>query len=336
MFADVDECAAGTAVCSERSFCVDTEGSYTCECKNGHQKSGDDCVDVDECEAEVDTCSENAVCTNTDGSYTCECIEGYQGDGRTCEKTVGVCDSAPCGPHATCEPAGDSYTCLCHSGYELKEGACADIDECSAGSHNCDPHATCTNTDGSFTCACGSGYTGLGTTCEDIDECAGNAAGCDIHAVCTNTPGSFKCECRTGFEGDGMQCTEKVLLPGQVHCEAWTAWTECTEGMTHSTRSCIQLPIKKETRLCAGAEFPQCGEVTEWTACPGTDNNMSHRRWTKFGEPGCENAEEVRECPDDSASVFSSLGSLPVFSFIVFLPLVVSSVLVCLHVRPRF
>lgn len=299
MCADVDECAAGTANCNERSFCKDTEGSYQCECKNGYKAAGEDCVDVDECEAGVHGCSEHAICTNTDGSYSCECMEGYQGDGKACEKTVGVCDSAPCGAHATCEPAGDNYTCTCHPGYEMREGACVDIDECTAGSHNCDPHAICTNTDGSFTCVCGSGYTGLGTSCEDIDECAGNAAGCDIHAVCTNTPGSFKCECKSGFEGDGTQCTEKVLLPGQIHCEAWTAWTECTDGAKTSTRSCLALPLKKEMRACPAADFSQCGEFTEWTACPGTNNNLSHRRTERFGEPGCEDAEEVRECPDE-------------------------------------
>lgn len=42
----------------------------------------------------------------------------------------------------------------------------ADIDECTAHSHNCDPSlATCNNTFGSFICACIQGYTGEGVKC---------------------------------------------------------------------------------------------------------------------------------------------------------------------------
>lgn len=298
-FSDVDECTAGTATCGDRSFCVDTQGSYKCECKNGYRQSGEDCVDVDECEADVHTCSEHATCTNTEGSHTCTCNEGYQGDGKKCEKTVGPCDNSPCGNNAICEATADSYNCTCNAGYEMKDGACVDIDECQAGTHNCDPHADCSNTDGSFTCTCGSGYTGLGTLCEDVDECAGNHAGCDINAVCTNVPGSFTCECKTGFEGDGHECTEKVVLPGQVHCDSWTAWTECTAETKQSTRKCVALPLKVEVKLCPDADISSCGELGEWSSCPGADNNLSHRRAEKFGEPGCEHAEEVRECADE-------------------------------------
>lgn len=293
---DVDECAAGTATCSERSFCVDTQGSYTCECNNGYKPSGEDCVDVDECEGDVHSCSEYATCTNTDGSYTCECNEGYQGDGKTCEKTIGPCDLSPCGSHAICEPAGDSYSCSCHDGYGLVDGKCVDIDECEAGTDNCDPHATCTNIEGSFKCACGEGYTGLGTSCQDIDECMGNAAGCDINAVCTNLPGSFSCACKTGFEGNGYECEEKPLLPGQVHCTSWTAWTACEDGAVNSTRNCVALPSKVETRLCSEQALPDCGAWGDWSECPGTVNNTTSRQKEKFGQPGCELAEEVREC----------------------------------------
>lgn len=302
--ADVDECAAGTAQCDEKSFCVDTQGSYMCECKNGYKQSGGGCVDVDECESEVDDCHEHAVCKNTDGSFTCECAEGYQGDGRMCEKTVGPCDSNPCGDKADCEVLGNSYTCTCHKGYEMADGQCADIDECTAGTHNCDTHAVCTNTPGSYTCTCGKGYTGSGESCQDVDECVGNAAGCDIHAVCTNLPGSFSCACKSGFEGNGYKCVEKPVVPGQIFCESWTAWSKCDGTTAESTRHCIALPIKKETRECPGKEKTDCGKFEEWSPCPGAVNNLSHRRRERFGEAGCEHAELVRECPHAGASPF--------------------------------
>ena len=41
----------------------------------------------------------------------------------------------------------------------------ADVDECSAGSHNCGMAATCSNTVGSFSCTCQTGFQWNGQTC---------------------------------------------------------------------------------------------------------------------------------------------------------------------------
>lgn len=38
--------------------------------------------------------------------------------------------------------------------------AFADIDECTAGTHDCTSNAICNNTDASFTCSCLPGFTG--------------------------------------------------------------------------------------------------------------------------------------------------------------------------------
>lgn len=50
---------------------------------------------------------------------------------------------------------------------------CADINECTLGTHNCDANAACINTAGGFTCACNNGYTGDGTNCVAI-TCSGD------------------------------------------------------------------------------------------------------------------------------------------------------------------
>ena len=42
----------------------------------------------------------------------------------------------------------------------------ADVNECTANTHNCHPNADCTNTNGGFTCACKSGFSGSGTSCD--------------------------------------------------------------------------------------------------------------------------------------------------------------------------
>ena len=37
---DVDECEVGTAICDPNSDCVDTEGSYDCNCRAGYTGDG--------------------------------------------------------------------------------------------------------------------------------------------------------------------------------------------------------------------------------------------------------------------------------------------------------
>ncbi|VEN49858.1 unnamed protein product [Callosobruchus maculatus] len=73
---DIDECAMeGGEVghhCHSNTVCVNTVGSYRCDCPEGYEqvdKFG--CAEVDECAAGRHRCHENAECTNTDGSYRC-------------------------------------------------------------------------------------------------------------------------------------------------------------------------------------------------------------------------------------------------------------------------
>lgn len=113
---DIDECASGNrsgnSSCPANAHCINTIGSYACECFHGYQPEGNQCSDVDECKLGKHTCDEHANCTNTVGSYECKCHVGFYDDGFSCK----------------------------------------DINECKAGSHTCDKHTNCTNTQGSYTC----------------------------------------------------------------------------------------------------------------------------------------------------------------------------------------
>lgn len=84
---DIDECAQGTFSCPANSYCVNTIGSYTCQCDLGTVKTGSQCVATNPCLVQFQrNCSQYATCTQTSGNVNCTCNSGYQGDGFTCSK----------------------------------------------------------------------------------------------------------------------------------------------------------------------------------------------------------------------------------------------------------
>ena len=41
---DMDECKNGQAKCNKNTVCRNTIGSYECDCKDGYEMKGNDCV----------------------------------------------------------------------------------------------------------------------------------------------------------------------------------------------------------------------------------------------------------------------------------------------------
>ena len=88
---DIDECLQtqnmfGHNCNLSRSQCVNTIGSYYCECKVGFENVDNlTCADVNECLTRGHKCDANARCSNFDGGYRCECNENYVGNGFYCE-----------------------------------------------------------------------------------------------------------------------------------------------------------------------------------------------------------------------------------------------------------
>ncbi|XP_007182121.2 adhesion G protein-coupled receptor E5 isoform X2 [Balaenoptera acutorostrata] len=77
---DVDECQQKPKICKGRSICINTQGSYTCQCPPGLELNLEDprlCTDTDECSSGQHQCHNSTVCVNTVGSYMCHCRQGW-------------------------------------------------------------------------------------------------------------------------------------------------------------------------------------------------------------------------------------------------------------------
>lgn len=77
---DINECEFyNNKVCPTNAECINTVGSYRCECKSGFKKNHEDektCSDIDECKEIQGLCGQK--CINYYGHYRCACESGYK------------------------------------------------------------------------------------------------------------------------------------------------------------------------------------------------------------------------------------------------------------------
>ncbi|XP_076459739.1 uncharacterized protein LOC143292928 [Babylonia areolata] len=168
---DINECSNPAVSCPDHSDCVNTQGSYLCQCLTGFFKNAQG-----QCEA----CASNMYGANC--ATQCECTA----HAHSCDNVNGQCQ---------CQTGWQGVRCE------------TDVDECSTNQHHCSgDHVTCVNRDGGYSCGCEGGYVYNGNTCSDVDECLDPAAN-DCEQVCTNTVGSYVCSCAPGFTATGNACT---------------------------------------------------------------------------------------------------------------------------------
>ncbi|XP_005746909.1 fibrillin-1 isoform X1 [Pundamilia nyererei] len=234
---DIDECQELPGLC-QGGRCINTFGSFHCECSRGFALNLDTrvCEDVNECER-PGICGPGQ-CYNTIGNYTCicpvdymqvnggnncmdmrksYCYRNFYSDNGTCDGELNFnmtkkmcCCSYNIGRawNKPCEqcpvPSSDEFAILCGSerpGYyiDITTGQIIDIDECREIPGICE-NGVCINMIGSFRCECPIGfiYNDKLLICEDIDECQ-NGPVCQQNADCLNLPGSYRCECKAGY-----------------------------------------------------------------------------------------------------------------------------------------
>jgi hypothetical protein len=281
---DVNECAEGYPnECHKDSLCVNTLGSYECECLPGFtEESGGDgemqCIDIDDCATDNGGCRNGATCHNHPGPMrTCDCAEGYKGCGDPfCETDCNECETVePCHPSASCTVDPPLFSCQCNAEFYGDGFTCQECDTCADGYKqvkNCSPTSN--------------------RVCSNIDECAINEDNCAENAGCRDLPGSFECQCQPGYWGDGVQgqqgCTECTVCQAGFH--------ETVPCTATSDRQCqVNLPtgdylIESE----AGAEGSrQCLAILRDEWFPTRVNYGNSDKFCGFAVPDGTNPLEV-------------------------------------------
>ncbi|XP_055969214.1 fibrillin-3 [Sorex fumeus] len=284
---DVNECVEKPDLCSG-GLCINTDGSFRCECPPGSHLdvTGFNCVDTDECSV-GQPCGEGT-CTNVVGGFECACADGFEpGPLMTCED-IDECSRNPLLCAFRCINTEGSYVCICPAGYSLREdGAmCRDVDECAAGQQDCHARGMlCKNLIGTFTCVCPPGLRpqpGAGEGCTDEDECGAEPRPC-AHGHCINTVGSFRCHCDPGFRPSPALNRCHDFRQGPCFSEVLPA--ACQSGWSGGE------PVTHAECCCGGGRGwgPRC----ELCPLPGTP---AHRTLCPHGPGYTAEGRDVDEC----------------------------------------
>jgi CUB/sushi domain-containing protein len=279
---DIDECAEELDTCSVLATCINTPGSFECECLPGFVGNGIVCVDDDECANSP--CDPFAICTNTTGGFECACPSGFTGNGFTCTD-INEClvANGNCDALTTCTNVPGSRTCgPCPAGYAgTGDTACIRRD---CGDPGVPANATRTTTPVDFALgstvvhACNTGFVltagNLSRTCQpsgpDTVAFSGAQATCaprpcpapvaPANATLTDAPQSYAFgqtatfACNAGFDLQGAP--------------ALTTFCQADGTFGSPTGSCVP-------RDCGALSAPANGTVSAGATTFGTTRNYA-------------------------------------------------------------
>ncbi|XP_033647128.1 neurogenic locus notch homolog protein 1-like isoform X1 [Asterias rubens] len=236
---DINECLTGNYECHQNATCINTVGSYECQCNQGFVGDGKRCVPIDRTVCADTPCFDGVRCfdiplnlNNIDLDsativklYRCgSCPAGFEGDGKTCtDKNECEDNRQRCNINADCINTPGSYKCKCKEGFAGDGLVCVPLDPRTCAEQPCFIGVDCEDIPLQrilnspnwrqldvielFRCGnCPTGYQGDGDTCADINECVRGLDNCHADATCINTPGSYRCVCNDGFAGNGVLC----------------------------------------------------------------------------------------------------------------------------------
>jgi len=275
-----------------RGKCVDQpNGESECECIDGWEGDGRECMkDRDEC-VKDDPCPDNATCSNTSPDshpypfYKCECNDGFfststdkHGD-AVCtdsppvsnieeypkESTLDECYSRCPWQRGDCfENANGNYECVCDDGYtyDNDEDECKDIDECDED-YPCPPKdegGFCVDYDPDhpefqkWKCGCRKGYIATG-----IDE--HGATGCKPEFTSSSTVASAPC--------DNNACCEEETCVNDTDGTGYTCQCNTPTGV------CCIVEVTENHQDISGVEEPESEPLPESEPCDGRCNDAN-------------------------------------------------------------
>ncbi|XP_063080345.1 complement component C1q receptor [Engraulis encrasicolus] len=126
---DLDECSL-THSCGD-DVCINTNGSYTCQCKEGFSLLDGKCHDIDECVQS--RCPQG--CLNSLGSFSCYCYKGY----RSSDRGLSCVDIDECLTNRCedeCTNTLGSFVCSCRPNMKLASNGISCLPDKSEGSHS--------------------------------------------------------------------------------------------------------------------------------------------------------------------------------------------------------
>ncbi|KAH9492875.1 hypothetical protein Btru_025002 [Bulinus truncatus] len=194
---DNDECMSQD-VCFNGGKCLNTPGSYLCECTKDW--TGPTCgQNKDDCEK--NPCNNGGLCLDLVSGYLCNCTgTGFQG--INCTDNIDDCYNNRCANGGVCIDGTRQYTCNCNQTSFTGQFCETNLNSCKA--NGCQNNGVCQN---GVTCNCSqTGY--KGDFCQtDIDECFDGTHGCMNGSKCMNIVGSYYCECSATATGSRCEFT---------------------------------------------------------------------------------------------------------------------------------
>lgn len=300
---DVDECRNAEKSCGPFSSCINTPGSFKCECQAGYVGTPPRILCKTPCEDVK--CGRHAFCKAEGQEAYCICEDGWTFNPNDIAAgcvDIDECDSSQgpngkCGIGAHCINNPGSYSCECPAGFVGDPNSqCYDVDEC-ADKSKCGKNALCKNIPGSYECICPEGTIAdpdpqtkciTVVTCSANSDCPGNAI-CDEHRRCLCPEPNIGNDCRHPCEtigcGINSQC---MIVNGKAQCL-------CKEGYTGGAtqgNGCTDIDECNENTCPDGAI---CSNIpgSYICQCPGGSS----------GDPysgGCSKAALINICSDKS------------------------------------